>query len=98
VECGPAEDVYTRPVHPYTEGLVDAVPVPDPARRARDRRGVRGELPSAMEPPSGCRFRTRCSRAQALCAGQEPPLRPFTQAGQHAACHFPLREPEPGAG
>ena len=97
VECGPAEDVYSRPVHPYTKGLLDTVPVADPAaRRAKEHKGVRGELPSAMSPPSGCRFRTRCLRARDLCAEQEPPLRPFTAAGQQAACHFPLREPAAG--
>ena len=99
VECGPAEDVYARPVHPYTKGLIDTVPAADPAaQRAKEHKGVRGELPSAMAPPSGCRFRTRCPRAQELCAEQEPPLRPFTAAGQQAACHFPLREPESGLG
>jgi oligopeptide/dipeptide ABC transporter ATP-binding protein len=97
VECGPAEDVYSRPVHPYTKGLIDTVPVADPAaQRAKEHKGVRGELPSAISPPSGCRFRTRCPRARDLCAEQEPPLRPFTAAGQQAACHFPLREPEAG--
>jgi oligopeptide/dipeptide ABC transporter ATP-binding protein len=55
-----------------------------------------GELPSAIAPPSGCRFRTRCPRAQELCATAEPPLRPFTSAAHQAACHFPLREPETG--
>ena len=95
VELGPADDVYYRPVHPYTEGLIDAVPVADPvAARGREDKGVAGELPSAINPPSGCRFRTRCPRAQELCAEQEPPLRPFSEHGHLAACHFPLREPE----
>ena len=53
------------------------------------------ELPSAIDPPSGCRFRTRCPRAQQLCADTEPPLRPFSAGGLRAACHFPLREPLP---
>jgi peptide/nickel transport system ATP-binding protein len=97
VETGPADDVYLNPVHPYTKGLIDTVPVADPsAERAREHQGVTGELPSALSPPSGCRFRTRCPRAQDLCATTEPPLRPFTSAAHHAACHFPLREPEPG--
>jgi peptide/nickel transport system ATP-binding protein len=98
VEVGPADDVYYRPVHPYTKGLIDAVPVPDPqAERATRQQGVAGELPSNIHPPSGCRFRTRCPFAQDLCAEQEPPLRPFTARGHLAACHFPLREPEAGA-
>ncbi len=95
VEVGPADEVYYRPVHPYTKGLIDAVPVADPATaRLREDKGVAGELPSALNPPSGCRFRTRCPRAQQLCAEQEPPLRPFDERGHQAACHFPLREPE----
>ncbi len=95
VETGPAADVYFRPVHPYTKGLIDTVPVADPAlERAKEHQGVAGELPSAVAPPSGCRFRTRCPRARDLCATAEPPMRPFTTAGHHAACHFPLREPE----
>jgi peptide/nickel transport system ATP-binding protein len=95
VEIGPASDVYRRPVHPYTRGLIDTVPVADPSKeRSKENQGVRGELPSAVNPPSGCRFRTRCPFAQDICAKEEPPLRPFTAAGQQAACHFPLREPE----
>ena len=96
VEVGPADSVYSAPVHPYTRGLIDTVPVADPAlERAKEHQGVRGELPSAVAPPSGCRFRTRCPRAAELCAEQEPPLRPFTAGGHLAACHFPLREPDP---
>jgi peptide/nickel transport system ATP-binding protein len=97
VEVGPALEVYNMPIHPYTRGLIDTVPVADPElERAKEHQGVRGELPSAVAPPSGCRFRTRCPRAQDLCAAEEPPLRPFTAEGHRAACHFPLREPEPG--
>ena len=96
VEVGPADSVYLAPVHPYTRGLIDTVPVADPAlERAKEHQGVRGELPSAVAPPSGCRFRTRCPRAADLCAEKEPPLRPFTATGHLAACHFPLREPDP---
>jgi peptide/nickel transport system ATP-binding protein len=102
VEVGPAEDVYLGPVHPYTKGLIDTVPVADPtAERDKEHEGVRGELPSAIAPPSGCRFRTRCPYAQDVCAAEEPPLRPFS-AGKgggtvhRAACHFPLRQPDSG--
>ena len=95
VEIGPADEVYYRPAHPYTRGLIDTVPVADPAlERAKEHQGVKGELPSAVAPPSGCRFRTRCPFAQELCAVQEPPLRPFSASGAYAACHFPLREPD----
>jgi peptide/nickel transport system ATP-binding protein len=98
VEIGPAEQVYLTPVHPYTKGLIDTVPVADPtAERAKEHEGVRGELPSAIAPPSGCRFRTRCPYAQEICAAEEPPLRPFSASGHRAACHFPLRQPMPGA-
>jgi oligopeptide/dipeptide ABC transporter ATP-binding protein len=91
VEIGDAESVFRRPVHPYTQGLLDAVPVPDPAE-ARKKRGfqVRGELPSPINPPSGCRFRTRCPRAEALCVDVEPQLESYGDRHQ-AACHFPLR-------
>jgi len=93
VEIGPANDVYFGPVHPYTRGLIDTIPQADPvAEKAKVTKGVAGELPSALDPPSGCRFRTRCPRAQDLCAAEEPPLRPFGD-NHLAACHFPLREP-----
>jgi peptide/nickel transport system ATP-binding protein len=96
VEVGPADSVYSTPVHPYTRGLIDTVPVADPVlERAKESQGVRGELPSAVAPPSGCRFRTRCPRAQDLCAAEEPPLRPFSADGHLGACHFPLYEPDP---
>ncbi len=93
VEIGDAESVFRTPAHPYTQGLLDAVPIPDP-ELARGQRGhqVKGELPSAVNPPSGCRFRTRCPRAQDICANVEPPLDDFGATHQ-AACHFPLRTP-----
>ena len=93
VELGDAESVFRSPAHPYTQGLLDAVPVPDPDE-ARSRAGhtIRGELPSPADPPSGCRFRTRCPRAQDVCATDEPEHRAF--GPRHtAACHFPLRTP-----
>jgi peptide/nickel transport system ATP-binding protein len=98
VETGDTEEIYRRPAHPYTAALIESIPLPDPAHeRAKRHKAVPGELPSPANPPSGCRFRTRCPRAQALCAQVEPTLRAFG-AGQRAACHFPLRsptEPEP---
>jgi peptide/nickel transport system ATP-binding protein len=95
VEVGPADEVYLRPAHPYTRGLLDSAPVADPAaEKAKVRAGITGELPSAINPPSGCRFRTRCPRAEAICAEVEPPLVPFAGEGHLAACHFPLRTPQ----
>jgi peptide/nickel transport system ATP-binding protein len=93
VEIGDAESVFRSPAHPYTQGLLDAVPIPDPVQ-ARAQRGhqVKGELPSAVNPPSGCRFRTRCPRAQDVCANVEPLLEDFGPT-HRAACHFPLRTP-----
>jgi peptide/nickel transport system ATP-binding protein len=91
VEIGPAAEIYSRPAHPYTASLLEAVPVPDPRQeRAKSPTVIAGELPSALNPPSGCRFRTRCPRAQELCAQEEPPARPFGE-GHLAACHFPLQ-------
>ncbi|MGA2013579.1 MAG: ABC transporter ATP-binding protein [Solirubrobacteraceae bacterium] len=93
VELGTGDDIYHRPAHPYTEALIRTIPVPDPAaERAKDEVGIRGELPSPVNPPSGCRFRTRCPRAQERCAAEEPLLRQFG-SGHQAACHFPLQAP-----
>jgi peptide/nickel transport system ATP-binding protein len=93
VEMGPAQAVYRSPAHPYTAGLLRAVPAPDPAiERAKRTEPLKGELPSSIDPPSGCRFRTRCERAQERCANEEPHLRQFA-SGQVAACHFPLQVP-----
>ena len=93
VEIGPAESVYSNPVHHYTRGLLDTIPVADPeVEKAKEDKGIAGELPSAIDPPSGCRFRTRCPAAQSLCAEQEPPLVEFGTNGHKAACHFPLRQ------
>ncbi len=93
VELGTGDDIYHRPAHPYTEALIRTIPVPDPAaERAKDEVGIRGELPSPVNPPSGCRFRTRCPRAQERCAAEEPLLRHFG-SGHQAACHFPLQAP-----
>jgi peptide/nickel transport system ATP-binding protein len=98
VEVGPADEVYLTPAHPYTRGLIDSAPVADPeAEQAKERSGVTGELPSAISPPSGCRFRTRCPRAQELCAEVEPQLASFSPNGHMAACHFPLEPVLSGA-
>jgi oligopeptide/dipeptide ABC transporter ATP-binding protein len=88
VEVGPADRVYRAPAHPYTQGLIDAVPVAEVT--TRERLAVRGELGSAVDPPSGCRFRHRCPIATDLCAVAEPPLRPVVGGGA-VACHFPLQ-------
>jgi oligopeptide/dipeptide ABC transporter ATP-binding protein len=97
VELGSGEDIYARPAHPYTAGLLAAIPVPEPeVAKSRTRAGVTGELPSAINPPSGCRFRTRCPYAQDRCAEEEPELRGFGP-GHVAACHFPLLRSGPDA-
>jgi peptide/nickel transport system ATP-binding protein len=96
VEVGSGDDIYRRPAHPYTDALIKTIPVPDPAaEKAKTEVGIRGELPSPINPPSGCRFRTRCPRAQDLCAEEEPPLRVFGP-NHRAACHFPLQTPMEG--
>jgi peptide/nickel transport system ATP-binding protein len=94
VEIGSGDDIYQRAAHPYTAGLIATIPVPEPeTARARRSAGIVGELPSPINPPSGCRFRTRCPLAQEICSVEEPVLRSFGP-GHAAACHFPLQGPE----
>ncbi len=94
VELGSAQDIYERAAHPYTAGLIATIPVPKPTtERAKKGAAIMGELPSPVNPPSGCRFRTRCRFAQERCAAEEPKLRSFGP-GHVAACHFPLQSPD----
>jgi oligopeptide/dipeptide ABC transporter ATP-binding protein len=90
VELGSSAEVYTAPRHPYSAGLIASVPIPDPRLRTRKQKaGLPGEIASAIDPPSGCRFRTRCPLATELCAREEPAL--ALRGGPHAvACHHPL--------
>jgi len=95
VEDGPVEEVSTRPTHPYTEALISAVPIPDPDVAARRQRIVlRGDVPSAMSPPSGCRFHPRCRYATEICKTEDPPLVPHAAPKHLAACHHPQNVPE----
>jgi oligopeptide transport system ATP-binding protein len=88
VEIGAKEQVYANPQHPYTQALLSAVPVPDPAMRGHGAQIVlEGDPPSPANPPSGCRFRTRCWKAQEVCATDDPRLR--LVEGREVACHFP---------
>ncbi|MGH3202642.1 MAG: dipeptide ABC transporter ATP-binding protein, partial [Streptosporangiaceae bacterium] len=97
VELGSGQDIYERAAHPYTAGLIATIPVPEPSvERSKKGAAIRGELPSPVNPPSGCRFRTRCQFAQEICAAEEPQLRSFGP-GHVAACHFPLQTPDSSA-
>lgn len=89
MEIGPIEQVYERPTHPYTKALLSAVPLPNPrVERGRSRIMLEGDVPSPVNPPSGCRFRTRCWKASDVCATVEPLLE-IRPGGQLSACHHP---------
>jgi oligopeptide/dipeptide ABC transporter ATP-binding protein len=90
MEVAPGSELYRRPRHPYTGSLISAIPIPDPAiERGRERLILQGDVASPVNPPSGCRFRTRCPKARPNCADQEPPLESFN-AEHKAACFYPL--------
>jgi peptide/nickel transport system ATP-binding protein len=103
VEMADRETLYKHPRHPYTVSLLSAVPVPDPRRRDSAQRArvlLTGDVPSPIDPPSGCRFRTRCWKAQEICAVEEPPLaaKPGNPETHAIACHFPIADDEHVAG
>src|SRR5688500_8129963 len=91
-EVASADDLYESPHHPYTAALLASIPEPNPEVRP-SAAGLRGELPSPVDPPSGCRFRTRCPRAQERCAVDEPIMREI-EPSHFVACHFPLNAPD----
>ncbi len=89
VEIGTDSEIYDRPTHPYTQALLSAVPVPDPTLRGqRDQIVLEGDVPSPANPPSGCRFRTRCWKAKDICAAEEPALVVREKSAHPSACHF----------
>lgn len=87
VESAPAETLYKKPMHPYTQALISAIPVPDP-RHKNNKQVLEGDVPSPITPPSGCPFHPRCPKAQAICKSEQPLLKEMTK-GHTAACHFP---------
>jgi oligopeptide/dipeptide ABC transporter ATP-binding protein len=89
MEVSSSEELYSKPIHPYTSALLSAIPIPDPQEnRARTRPLITGEPPHPLRPPSGCRFHTRCPRATEICSTVEPPLADYGR-GHLAACHHP---------
>ena len=90
VEISPAEELYVKPIHPYTLALLGSIPIPDPREnRVRTRLKIEGEPPNPLSPPPGCRFSTRCPRAREICHRSEPQLSEYAN-GHVAACHFPV--------
>jgi oligopeptide/dipeptide ABC transporter ATP-binding protein len=91
MEVSPAEELYRKPIHPYTSALLAAIPIPDPEanRRRRRSRTVSGEPPNPIQPPGGCVFHPRCPRATEICREVEPPLARYPN-GHLAACHHPM--------
>jgi peptide/nickel transport system ATP-binding protein len=92
-EVASSDDLFASPAHPYTRALIDSIPEPDPEIPIPDI-ALRGDLPSPLNPPSGCRFRTRCPAARDVCAEVEPEIREL-RPGHFAACHFPLEVSSP---
>jgi peptide/nickel transport system ATP-binding protein len=97
-EVAGSDDLYAHPNHPYTNALMESIPEPDPrVRPSTNGAGLSGEIPSPVSPPSGCRFRTRCARAQDRCAEEEPVMRQM-RPDHFVACHFPVETPVSFAG
>jgi peptide/nickel transport system ATP-binding protein/oligopeptide transport system ATP-binding protein len=93
VELADRKDLYESPMHPYTNALLSAVPIPDPKGKAgRERIRLQGDVPSPLNPPPACRFHTRCWKAQEICKIEEPPLLQLAP-GHQVACHFPENAP-----
>jgi peptide/nickel transport system ATP-binding protein len=93
--AGP-DELFDRPLHPYTAALIESIPVPDPEVRPKANTSLAADLPSPLNPPSGCRFRTRCARAEDRCAAEEPIMREI-EPNHFVACHFPIGGPRPSS-
>ena len=93
-EIGTPDSLFARPAHPYTRALISAIPHPDPNVPLDHTWRLEGDLPSPLNPPTGCRFRTRCPMAQDICTTVEPQMTPVSDGapGHYVACHFPLAE------